>query len=302
MRYWVMVIFLSNLLGVSQWNSQVQNIQVAQFPSYTEGVVVDHTGNLYVSYSDRISRVTSGGKVSSWASTPSPNGHKILANGTHVVCDRKGPVYLLSSDGKIIRELANPENGANDICLDPRNGGFYFTSPYASRTEPKGKIYHVDVQGNTRVISDNLGYPNGIVLRSDGSKLLVGESLYNRVLEFPVLSPGQVGPSRVFAKLPKKGKGQLDNRPDGMALDEAGNLYVAHYGMGRVQVLDPQGDLLASLVTGAVFTSNVAFGGPTRNQLYVTGSLGPIAQQSAGVLMRLDLPWVTGLEILPVVP
>ena len=35
--------------------------------------------------------------------------------------------------------------------------------------------------------------------------------------------------------------GQIDNQPDGMCLDADGNLYVAHYGMKQVQVLDPSG-------------------------------------------------------------
>jgi gluconolactonase len=82
-----------------------------------------------------------------------------------------------------------------------------------------------------------------------------------------------------------------------MALDESGNLYVAHYGMGQVQVFDPQGKFRASLSTGAVFTSNVAFAGPQVNQLFVTGSIGP-TEQTTGLLVRLDLPWVKGLRIL----
>jgi gluconolactonase len=139
------------------------------------------------------------------------------------------------------------------------------------------------------------------VLRPGGDKLLVGESLYNRVLEFPVLAPGKLGPSRVFAELPAKGASQPDAKPDGMALDEAGNLYVAHYGMGKVQVYDTQGTLLASLPGAGVFTSNVAFGGPAMDDLFVTGSIGP-TEQTTGMLIRLHLPGVKGLRILPPAP
>jgi len=50
-----------------------------------------------------------------------------------------------------------------------------------------------------------------------------------------------------LAELPAKdtSTGQIDNQPDGMCLDAAGNLYVAHYGMKQVQVLSPEGKLIA---------------------------------------------------------
>ena len=102
----------------------------------------------------------------------------------------------------------------------------------------------------------------------------------------------------MLAKLPEKdtSAGQIDNQPDGMCLDAAGNLYVAHYGMRQVQVLSPDGKLLARYPGGNVTTSNVAFGGPKHNQLFVTGGLG--AESGGGGLFRLDLG-VKGLAILP---
>ncbi len=111
-------------------------------------------------------------------------------------------------------------------------------------------------------------------------------------------SPGKVGQRKVFADLPEKdiSAGQIDNQPDGMCLDAAGNLYVAHYGMKQVQVLDPQGKLIARYPGGNVTTSNVAFGGPQHDQLFVTGGLG--AEAGEGGLFQLDLG-VAGPKILP---
>ncbi|HSG72601.1 MAG TPA: SMP-30/gluconolactonase/LRE family protein, partial [Planctomycetaceae bacterium] len=91
--------------------------------------------------------------------------------------------------------------------------------------------------------------------------------------------------------------GQIDNQPDGICLDAAGNLYVAHYGMKQVQVLDPNGKLVARYPGGNLTTSNVAFGGPNMNQLFVTGGLGTEGGGKGGVF-RLDLG-VKGLTILP---
>ena len=147
-------------------------------------------------------------------------------------------------------------------------------------------------------------FPNGIVLRPGGKTLLVAESKKNRVLEYPVLAPGKVGPEKVFVDLPEKKAGQIDNQPDGMCLDADGNLYVAHYGMRQVQVVSPEGEVIRRYAGGTLTTSNVAFGGKDRDELYVTGALGDgtgqqgpsVSAGSQGRAWPEDLPAKRGRE------
>jgi gluconolactonase len=195
--------------------------------------------------------------------------------------------------GNAARESeGQPLKTPNDLTLDTPHGGFYFTDP--GEWDPKnteGKVHHVDATGTTRTVATGLSFPNGIVLRPDGRELLVNESFQNRVLAFPVLGPGKLGEPRVFVELPTKGEGQTDNQPDGMALDAEGNLYVAHFGMRQVQVVDPRGRIIRRYPGGNLETSNVAFAGPNLDQLYVTGG-------QPGALFRLDLG-VRGQPVLP---
>ena len=287
----------------------VEPVRLVTLPAYTEGVVFDHAGNGYCSHDKTVTRFTLDGKAETWAQTGGPNGHKILADGAHLLCDRSHKAVLrLSPDGKILGAAAKevggkPLQGPNDLTLDPRHGGFYFTDPeHSSAAKPIGAIYYCDATdgtGKVHPVDKGMAYPNGVVLTPDGKRLYVGESQRNRVHVYDVTAPGKVGKRRVFAELPKadKAAGQVDNQPDGMCLDAAGNLYVAHFGMQRVQVLSPAGKLLASLPAGNLTTSNVAFGGPRLDQLFVTGAL-PSSEGSKGAVTRLDLD-VRGLKILP---
>ena len=297
------------LLGQSAGSAElpqtdaVETVKLFEVDRYCEGVVFDHDGNGYTSHGERITKFSpDGARREIWAETGAPNGHKILADGTHLVCDASRHAVLhLSARGEILGNAASecdgkPLRGPNDLTLDPQ-GGFYFTDPGGSSdVNPIGTVHYVDPQGTCHLIAEGLAFPNGIVLRPDGRTLLVAESKRNRVLEYPVRSPGKVGSMRVFAELPSKGEGQIDNQPDGMCLDADGNLYVAHYGMRQVQVLDPQGKLIRRYAGGNVTTSNVAFGGPNWDQLYITGGLGPEA--GGGGVFRIDLG-VKGLVILP---
>ncbi len=284
--------------------AKVETVKLLEVPSYCEGVVFDHTGKGYISWKETITQFTLDGKQKEWARTGAPNGHKILADGTHLVCDASHRAILhLDADGKMLEPASKecdgkPLRGPNDLTLDSKNGGFYFTDPGDSGRESLiGTVHYVDSKGKTHLVAGGLAYSNGIVVTADGKRLLVAESQKNRVLEYPILSPGKVGSMRVFADLPANdSKRWEDNQPDGMCLDAAGNLYVAHYGMQQVQVLSPSGKLLARYNGGNRTTSNVAFGGPNRDQLFITGGIE--AEGGPGGLFRSDLK-VKGLEILP---
>jgi gluconolactonase len=284
---------------------QVKTVELFQVPKYCEGVCFDHAGNGYISWGKAITKFSLDGKNAVWAETGAPNGHKILADGTHLVCDASQHAVLhLTAEGKLL-DPASKEcdgkalRGPNDLTLDTANGGFYFSDPGGSgRETPIGTIHYVDRSGKTHFLDGGLAFPNGIVLAPGGKKLFLAESQKNCVHVYDVLGPGKLGERKLFADLPvKNSEGvQIDNQPDGMCLDAAGNLYVAHYGMKQVQVLDPSGKLIRQFDGGNVTTSNVAFGGPKMNQLFITGGLGPEA--GAGGLFRIDLG-VAGLVILP---
>ena len=283
--------------------SSVTPVKIAEVPGYCEGIVFDRAGVGYVSDTQHgtIYTVTQDGKTALWTTTAAPNGHKILADGTHLVCD-KGAVLHLDASGKKLKDASTecdgkPLRSPNDLSIDPK-GGFYFTDPGGSDVKnPIGTVHYVDPQGKTHLVASGLAFPNGVVLRPDGKTLIVGESGHNRVLSFPVLSPGKVGARKVFATLPAKKGDQIENAPDGMTLDEDGNLFVAHYGMHTVQVLGPDGKLLRSYPGGNLTTSNVAFAGANMDQLFVTGALAD-EKTSKGAVWRLDLKGVRGLKLL----
>jgi gluconolactonase len=286
--------------------ARVALTKVLEVPAYCEGVVFDREGRGYISWGKTITRFTLDGKSEVWAVTGEPNGHKILADGTHLVCDASHHAVLhLDANGKML-EPASKEcagkalRGPNDLTLDPSSGGFYFTDPGDSgKNNPIGTVHYVDASRKTHLVAQGLAYPNGIVLPEGGRRLLVAESQTNRVLEYPILSPGKAGPMKVFAELPSNPNGDFEeNQPDGMCLDATGNLYVAHYGMQQVQVYSPEGKLRSRYPGGNKTTSNVAFGGPNHDQLFITGGIGGNSNPNPGGVFRLDLG-VKGRVILP---
>jgi gluconolactonase len=97
----------------------------------------------------------------------------------------------------------------------------------------------------------------------------------NDVWDVPLLSPGVMNQGFVLAITYLNGGWG----PDGMALDENGDIYKAHYGAGEVVVIADQqyhdnGKIIGHIelpATAGVQTTNVAFGGPGHKDLYITG-------------------------------
>lgn len=305
----VMLVLVALVAGTSPLPAPPKPVKLVTVPEFCEGVVFDRDGNGYTSHGKFVTRFTLDGNQEIWAETGGANGHKILADGTHLLCDRSHRAVLrLDADGKILGPAAKefdgkPLRGPNDLSLDVKNGGFYFTDPeHSDLTNRIGGVYYCDKAdgtGTVRLVDKGLAYPNGVVLTSDGKRLFVAETLTNQVHVYDVVAPGKVGSRKRFADLPKmdKAQGHIDGLPDGMCLDAEGNLYVAHFGMGRVEVLDKNGKWLRAIPSGNITSSNVAFGGPNHDQLFVTGGLGPIGK-AEGAVFRVDLG-VKGLKVLP---
>jgi gluconolactonase len=273
-----------------------QPAKVADVPHFCEGVVFDRAGTMYISdpIGGIVYTVAPNGKLTEWTKAGEPNGHKVLPDGTHLLCDGgRHAVLHLASDGSFLGKAAAESDGKplkapNDLTLDS-HGGFYFTDPGDSWKEtPTGTVHYVDSLGAVHTVLDGLAYPNGLVLRPDGRTFLLGESGNNRILSYKVVQPGKLSGKKIFADLPSPKEKDAEGLPDGMCLDKSGNLYVAHFGMGIIEVLNSSGKIIRRYQAGNVSVSNVAWGGPERQQLFLTGALGD-RDTAPGAVFRLEL-------------
>ncbi|MCD6031409.1 MAG: gluconolactonase [Thermomicrobiales bacterium] len=238
-----------------------------------EGPAFDRDGNLYfVNWlSSSIVKLTLDGVASESFNTGGiPAGLAFHRDGSLYVADEGDEIHgiLRIADGQatiLVNEYeGKPLNGANDLVFD-RDGVLYFSDPWrSSRANPIGGFYRLFPDGALAQIDTGLAFPNGVALSADGSTAYLAETGLHRILRYAIGANGAIGTREEFAQLPG-GEG-----PDGMAFDEAGNLYVAHYGGGKVAIFGPQGDLVDEIRVPGANVTNVAFGGPDRRRLVIT--------------------------------
>ncbi len=79
----------------------------AEIPSFGEGVAFDQQGRLFLSlpFAGQVLLVSPDGEFSVWStSMVTPNGHKVLSDGRHVVMDR-GPTDIEGDVGPCAMEM-----------------------------------------------------------------------------------------------------------------------------------------------------------------------------------------------------
>ncbi|MGH3917724.1 MAG: SMP-30/gluconolactonase/LRE family protein [Pseudonocardiaceae bacterium] len=175
---------------------------------------------------------------------------RTLANGTvETVADRWQGKRLNSPNDNITRS----------------DGTIYFTDPpygvppsQARELDFQG-VFRVDPAGALHLESRDMNRPNGVALSPDERTLYVDDTADGLVRKFPVRPDGSLGPPTIFVPSTDGG--------DGMAMDDAGNLYVTTN--AGVKVYKPSGMTWGTIPVPEV-PANCTFGGPDRKTLYIT--------------------------------
>ena len=170
-------------------------------------------------------------------------------------------------------------DGKNDYPYDlvyKRNGSLYFTDPPSGlrrrNDDPKKELPFNGVfllkGGKLQLLAKDLGNPNGLALSPDEKFFYVNSSTDRKIFRFEVKADDTIANAQLFVDMAAE---KEPGNPDGMKVDEKGNLYST--GAGGIWVISPQGKHLGTLVFPEQ-PANLAFGDPDGKTLYATARSG----------------------------
>ncbi len=238
--------------------------------TFTEGPVWSRDG--YLLFSDppesKIYKVTPGEKPAVFRQpSGKANGNTFDAKGNLYTCetqarrvtrtDKKGAVETLADkfDGKRF-------NAPNDIVVR-KDGHVFFTDP-AFGTQAQGReldfygVYHITPKGELSLIAKPGGRPNGIALAPNGRILYVANSDERVVYAYDLDGQGRATNER-------KAIMGIDGPPDGIKVDEKGNVWVT---ANHLPVYSPLGKLLHTIELSET-PRNIAFGDSDFQTVYI---------------------------------
>ena len=113
-----------------------------------------------------------------------------------------------------------------------------------------------------RIVADDFVRPNGLAFTADERRLYVVDTRRRHIRLFDVAGDGALAGGEVFATCDA---GSFD----GLRLDDTGRVWAAAH--DGVHCFDPDGTLIGKLLRTRV-VSNLTFGGPKRNRLFITAT------------------------------
>ncbi|MGD9941743.1 MAG: SMP-30/gluconolactonase/LRE family protein [Burkholderiaceae bacterium] len=238
-----------------------------------EGPCFDAQGNLLVVNvpHGQVFRISPAGAVELLAEYQGePNGLKFDRSGRMLIADHVRGLVALDPASGAISTVANkaqhePFRGLNDLCVNSQ-GDLYFTDQGESDLRrPDGRVWVRTAAGKLRLVLDGVPSPNGLAVTPDDRFLYLAATRANAIWRVPLRRDGTLGRVGLWIQM-SGGTG-----PDGLALDEAGGIAVAHAGMGSAWLFDETGRPAAEIrVPQGRLTTNVAYGGPDRRSLFIT--------------------------------
>jgi gluconolactonase len=208
------------------------------------------------------------------------NGNAYDGSGRLVTCEHATSRLVRTGEDGAVTVLAShfedrELNSPNDVVVRS-DGSIYFTDPDSGRKEPWGiprqrdlsycGVYRLVPGGELTLLVADFEVPNGLCFSPDETRLFINDTRRRHIRIFDLKPDGTISGGEIWADIEGKG---ADRPPDGMKIDQAGNLYCT--GPGGIHVFDPGANRLGVILVPED-VGNFTWGGSRLLSLFITAS------------------------------
>jgi D-xylonolactonase len=255
-----------------------------------EGPRVDSKDRLYFSDAMRggVYRRDPDGRIETIVPKRRGVGGIALHAAGGIVISGRNICHVREGESRVLFDLEDAP-GFNDLIADSEGRilvGSQRFDPFAEKPTPMpGELYRIDARGKAETVYGDVGLTNGLGFSPDGARLYHSDSTGGHVITCDLGDDGSWQHRRIFAEMP-------EGAPDGLAVDEAGCVWVAAFRAGCVTRFAPDGSVDLQLEVPASAVASVCFGGSDRRDLYIATADNRDEPAREGTLFRtrVDVP------------
>ena len=214
-----------------------------------------------------------------WTMPAEPGCIALAASGGLVAALRDGFYRFYPADARLDKIADAPYDTSNMRFNDGRcdaAGRFWAGAMFEPRTAPLASVFCLE-RGAVRngwgpAEKHGVKVSNGMAFTEDNRHVFQSDTPNHVIYQFAFnVVNGKVGERREFARRPdNRSDAGYGGRPDGAAIDSAGNYWSAQYEGGRVLRYSIEGEITGIIRVPSKRVTMVAFGGADLRTLYIT--------------------------------
>jgi gluconolactonase len=236
---------------------------VSEGHQFTEGPAVNDKGEVFFVdvRASKIHKVGLDGRVSVFAEDSGGVSGLVFGPDGRLYAAAGAKKQIVAYDASAKVEVLADNIGSNDLAINAK-GDIYVTD-FGGK-----KVWYLPKGGAARVVDEGIERPNGILLSPDQTLLYVVDSASQLSWAFQIQADGSLAHKQQYFHV-HRAEGATFTNGDGLKVDTDGRVYIATP-LG-IQVFDQIGKCHAIIrPPQPAATSNLVFGGPDRDVLYVT--------------------------------
>lgn len=218
---------------------------------FPEGPVMLEGKLYYAQYSGNVASVWDGTtKTDFWTGEGcGPSAVVPVGANFGITCYDNGKLEVITPAGEPVASYDKDASGQalqgpNDGVPDGKGGAYFTLSGPWTPGPVVGRIVHLTADGTLSEVANDLNYPNGIVLGTDG-RLYVNESYAGTVTSFAVAEDGTLSDRASFVHLYQLGE-DPGVFPDGIKVGPNGNFFIGLNSSAAVIEVTPDGTTVAA--------------------------------------------------------
>ncbi|MFJ4347736.1 SMP-30/gluconolactonase/LRE family protein [Pseudomonas sp. NPDC089401] len=217
----------------------------------------------------RINRLSAEGEVERLYESAARIGALALTEHGNLIFTEDASVAMLDVGPGKVRQYSVPVHHRssyrfNDGACDPQ-GRFVTGLMDEGPSGKTGALFRFDAELHDEVIHDGLALPNGLAWSADGKTVFFVDSVERAIYRAEYLEEGRLEEPTLFAETPAE-----LGRPDGIALDREGGLWVCQFNGSCLLRFDRNGHLTDQVMMPVPRPTSCCFGGENLDTLYIT--------------------------------
>jgi len=206
----------------------------------------------------------------------------LAESGTIIAALKSGIFQVDLSTGTMVHVLElepdKPQNRCNDGKCDPA-GRFWIGTMSDEGETGQGSLYTLEKDGTFSKKLGGLSISNGLAWDLGNKKFYHIDTPTRQIVAYDYCNES----GRISNGIPVVEIAEAEGVPDGMTIDTAGKLWVAHWNGGRVSRWDPgTSKKLQELFLPVSKVTSCTFGGDHMDDLYVTTARIGLSEEEIG--------------------